>query len=408
MRTRVCAVGLMVMWGALGTAGRADAQVAQALVGTWTLNPELGQTPREVGFGADLIPEEPAMPGRRGTSGAGNRGRSDGNGGRPQGARNAGPRRESREDAERLRLMTAEVREPARHLTIADSGTAITLSDDQGRARAFRPGREETFTLAPDVVLVARSVFEGDRFVVTYDIQEGRQLRYAFSATAAPRRLSVDIQFLEHGGRDVVHRVFEPTRPNEAPVAAPQAAVAAAPRDGLAPPPPPLLRRPPEPGRTPAAPAGTAPPDVPAAPVVGSQRALSLRGLTKVSVAVDSLTADATACGLTQAGLEEAVRARLTNGGLTVSRLEQDIYVLVRVLTSRPSQGVCVSRYDVSLDTHTMAAFSHQRTPALVEVSLLRDGGLTGGAPAAHAAGVLEGVGRDVDAFTREIRDANR
>lgn len=394
----------------LAMTGLVSAQPAARMVGTWTLNREASHIPKEVGFGADLIPEAPDARGRGGmTGGEMGRGRGGrgGGGADRRGPAGQGLRRESREDADRMRLMTAEARDAALHLTIADSGTAITVSDDQGRARSFRPGRDEVFQLTPEVSLGAKSAFEGNRFVVTYDIEEGRQLRYTYSATAEPRRLAVDIEFLEHGGHDVVHRVYEPTRADE-----PRPAPASASTVSAAPPgaggPPPLLRRPPEPGGMP--PAGpAASPDVPSAPVAGSQRALSLRGLTKVSIAVDGVGSEAATCGLTQAAVEAEVRKSLTDAGVTVSRvMDEDTYVLVRITTSLPAQGLCVSRYDVSLDTHTMAAFTHQRTPALVEVSLLREGGLVGGAPAAHAAGLLQGVRERAGQFGRAIRDANR
>jgi hypothetical protein len=55
-----------------------------------------------------------------------------------------------------------------------------------------------------------------------------------------------------------------------------------------------------------------------------------------------------------------------------------------------------------------MAKLSYQQAPVLVQVSLLHKGGLTGGAAAAHAAGVLRGLQEYVDQFSTRIRDANK
>ena len=72
------------------------------------------------------------------------------------------------------------------------------------------------------------------------------------------------------------------------------------------------------------------------------------------------------------------------------------------------STGLCVSRYDAFLFTHTTAKLSYQETPVLVQVSLLHKGGIAGGASATHAAGVLRGVQEYVDQFSTRIRDANK
>jgi hypothetical protein len=80
----------------------------------------------------------------------------------------------------------------------------------------------------------------------------------------------------------------------------------------------------------------------------------------------------------------------------------------VDILTSTVSTGVCVSRYDVFLYSHTTATLSYQRTPALVQVSLLHKGGIAGGAPAAHADGVMRGIKENVDQFAARIRDASK
>jgi hypothetical protein len=134
-----------------------------------------------------------------------------------------------------------------------------------------------------------------------------------------------------------------------------------------------------------------------------------LKGLTKLGIVVEDLSPQAAACGLNQGALETAVSKRLSDAGFTVRRnSDEDTYVYVNVITTSLSTGLCVSRYDVFLYTHTTAKLAYQTTPVLVQVSLLHKGGLAGGAAAAHAEAVLRGVQEYVDQFSIRIRDANK
>ena len=114
-------------------------------------------------------------------------------------------------------------------------------------------------------------------------------------------------------------------------------------------------------------------------------------------------------CRLNQNTLETAVSKRLSNAGFRVLRnSDEDTYVYVNVITASLPTGLCVSRYDAFLYTHTTAKLSYQETPVLVQVSLLHKGGIAGGASAAHAEGVLRGVQEYVDQFAARIREANK
>ena len=134
-----------------------------------------------------------------------------------------------------------------------------------------------------------------------------------------------------------------------------------------------------------------------------------LKGLTNLGLVVEGLTPQAAACGLSQGTLETAVAKRLSDAGFRVLRnSDEDTYVYVNVIATSLSTGLCVSRYDVFLYTYTTAKLSYQERPVLVQVSLLHKGGLAGGAPAAHAEGVLRGVQEYVDQFSTRIHDANK
>jgi hypothetical protein len=110
-----------------------------------------------------------------------------------------------------------------------------------------------------------------------------------------------------------------------------------------------------------------------------------------------------------QGTLEAAVSKRLSDEGFKVLRnSDEDTYVYVAVITTSLSNGLCVSRYDAFLYTHTTARLSYQDTSVLVQVSLLHNGGLTGGTSAVHADGVLRGVQEYVDQFSARIRAAGK
>jgi hypothetical protein len=134
-----------------------------------------------------------------------------------------------------------------------------------------------------------------------------------------------------------------------------------------------------------------------------------LKGLTKLGVVVEGLSAQSTTCGLTQDALEAAVVKQLSGASLkVVLNSDEDTYLYVHVITASLANGLCVSRYDASLSTHTTATLSYQSAPVLVEVLLLHKGGLSGGGPNAHGEAVRRGVLEYVDQFAAQIRDANR
>ncbi|HVB37072.1 MAG TPA: hypothetical protein VND92_00985, partial [Vicinamibacterales bacterium] len=228
--------------------------------------------------------------------------------------------------------------------------------------------------------------------------------------------LIVDVQFLDHGKTtDAVRRVYVPeTLAADAAEAA--AAAAAAQAAGS----PPAAQS----GRVPApkAPAGGPPPGtdprgVPAAGDMAPGEAIdqrpdaNLQGLTALNVVVDGLDGSkaAAACGLTQDAMDAAVSKQLTGAGFTVlQHTSQDTYLYVNIVTVNPSPGSCVARYDVGLYTNSSARLSYHQRPVLVQVQLLHEGGLAGGAAKAFAADVTKGVLGYVDEFVTRIHNAGK
>jgi hypothetical protein len=270
-----------------------------------------------------------------------------------------------------VQQLTAEVRKPSANLTIAETPTTVTIADDRGQSRTFHPdGKREVLQL-DGVPVGVTAKWDAGRLLVLYNVDQERELRYSYSRTASPPQLVIEVQFVERGGGDRVRRVYE------------TASAAASTAETL--------------------------PDRPPAQTFNQQPDAELKGLTKLGIVVEGLSPQAAACGLNQATLEAAVSTRLSNAGFKVlPNSDEDTYVYVNVITSSLSNGLCVSRYDAFLYTHTTAKLSYHETPVLVQVSLLHKGGISGGPPAAHAEGVLRGVNEYVDQFSTRIRNANK
>jgi hypothetical protein len=369
------------------------AQDAPDLAGRWTLDPELSQIPREIGFGVDWMPT-----GGAGSDSSGGRGRR-GSGGGGAGAFTA--RRESEADARRVQQLTAEVRHPSAHLTIVDTPAAITVTDDRGQSRTFHTNGKEDVLQLEGVPVGVTAKRDAGRLVVLYSVEQGRELRYTYSRSAGRPQLVVDVQFIERGGGDKVRFIYEAASTTET-LAAANAASSLA-----------VTKQDPGVPAVSASESGTrgaaASADRASAPAFDQRPDAELKGLTKLGIVVEDLSPQAAACGLNQGALETAVSKRLSDRGFTVRRnSDEDTYVYVNVITTSLSTGLCVSRYDAFLYTHTTARLEYQTTPALVLVSLLHKGGLAGGASAVHAEAVLRGVQEYVDEFSTRIRDANK
>ncbi len=380
----------------LFSAASALAADGPPLAGRWTLNRALSQFPRGLGFGMDLVSGP-------GSTGGGGRGGSE--------AASLAMFRETEEDARRRERLVDAVQNPSPHLTIAETATAITMTDDQGRSLTFHPDGKDETQAWDQVQVVTSTRWEGTRLVVRYKVEQNRELRYTFSRTDNPAQLVVQVQFVERGNRDTVTRVYEPTRPNEE--------VQPKPEPPKTPEIPGITRPQPQagvgaPAASPTRPAGIPQTDRPAVPggsgPIGTQKPdAELKGLTDIGVVVEDLSSQAAACGLSQAPLEAAAAKSLTDAGFKVRRnSDEDTYLYVHVVTASVSTGLCVSRYDVFLYTHTTATLSYQATPLLVQVSLLNEGGLAGGAPASHGDTVVKNVKAYVDEFATRIRNANR
>ena len=147
----------------------------------------------------------------------------------------------------------------------------------------------------------------------------------------------------------------------------------------------------------------------PAAPSFAQKADAELKGITVVGVEVEEVSAQAAACGLSRDAIQAAVSKSLADGGLKVTRFtDTDVSLYVTVNTVSPSTGVCVSRYDASLNTNTSAKLPYQEQPVLVQVVLTHEGGMATGGASGHGDGVVKALKLYVDQFAQRIRRANQ
>jgi hypothetical protein len=369
----------------------ARGQESGNLTGRWVLNRNQSQVDKEIGFNPVWLRSGEREPGR---GEGGGRGRRGSGGGQQDGS--AVPR-ESEEDAKRLQQLSAEVRMPSPHLTIIDSRGTVTITDADDVSRTLHTDGKDDDLQIHGLPITAVTVRDNGHVVVRYKVEQGRELRCTYTRETGGPKLTVDIQFVE-GGRvaDTVRRVYDLIGPED-------------------PFPTPDVTSKTEPGATRGVPAFPPPAAAPgaanAAPAepFNQQPDAELKGLTRLGIVIEGLGAQAASCGLTEAALEAAVAGKLKSAGFTVvTNTDEDSYVYVNVITGSLSTGACVSRFDVTVSTHTTARLSYQPSPVLVQVSLLHRGGISAGATGGHAATVVKGVSEYLDEFIARIKAANK
>jgi len=399
--TRLNVTALLMAASVAAMSGQGKPAVVEppALAGSWALDRALSQFPREVGFGMDVVPSS--------RSGSGDSAGAEGGftSGNPK-SLTAKP--QTQEVARNTQQLVDEVRNPPVRLTIAQTAAAVTMTDDRGRARTFHAdGREELQALDAGPVTTTARV-EGARLVVRYKIEPGRELRYSYSRKADPPQLVVQAEFLEHGGRDTVVRTYEPATAVE-PASPEHAAPPAMPTVPMLPSQREAARQAPPGGADSGRGLVPAVPDRGATGQFDQRPDAELKGLATLGVVVEGLGSQAASCGLRQEAIEAAVSKSLSDAGLKVVRdADDDTYLYVNVITTAMSTGYCFSRYDAYIYSNTTATMSYGSRPALVQVSLMHKGGLTGSAPGSHGETVVRTITQYVDQFAAKIRQANK
>ena len=421
MRTFPRMVLLAALLVAFSTLSRtpATAQSSPAdLSGAWVLDRDLSQFPKEVGFGAVVT-----APGLGDATGGSSRGGRRGGGLQPS----LRPGGESYDDGRRRQILSDEARTPPARLTIVDTPTVVTITDDKGQVRTLHPGGPAEALALDNVTVLTIATREENKLVVLYAVEDLRQIRYTYSRSLGGGPLMVDVQFLERGNGEVVRRVYKSASLVPAATASGAGAGGGA---GVPPGAPPGF-----PGRPPAGSAANAPgtpgtpgtpgspgaggggggfPDrVPAAgsggPVAMPRNGSEYKGLARMGLVLEDLGPQAAACGLKRETLLPAITKYFTDAGIRMVRdADDDTYLYVRIMTSTMSGGTCVSRFDWTIYSTTGATLSYQKSPLLLQVELARRGGLVGSAPATHGNDVMQQMGSTLGPIAATIRDANK
>ena len=354
-------------------------QSTSPLSGVWTLNRSISELPKEIGFNVDLgtATAGDTQNGGSNSGGGGRGGRRGSTGGNTRGGGSPfSGRRESYEDSQRLRLITADARTPPSRLTVIDNVAAVIITNELGQSRTLHPnGKEESIDLE-GVPVPVTSIRDGDKIIALYHVEQDRDVRFTYSSTTNPSRLVVEVQFLEKGSGDKATRIYD------------AGTVALAP--------PPSLTG--NTGSSAATPSES----------FDQRPGAEFKGLKSLGVLVEDFGSDALACGLKHDAIEDAVSKRLTGAGLSVRKnSDDDTYVYVNIVTTQTG-GACVSRYDAFLYTHGTAKLSYRDQPVLVQVSLTHRGGIGSSISAAHPAAITRGIEGYIDIFITQIRDANK
>ena len=182
-RALLMLLGFVCAWGYVEIA----AAPPVALAGRWRLNRELSEFPKEVAFGiettdGDAPTERTAKRRRPGRRRRRARAAADRE---AAAAASAGSIRyavrESEEDVNKIKELIADAKNPAPVLTIAQTETAVTITDSQDRTRTFHPtGKEETVDLDAGPV-GATSKWNGPQLSVQFTVRKDRIFRYLYS-----------------------------------------------------------------------------------------------------------------------------------------------------------------------------------------------------------------------------------
>src|SRR4051794_5430228 len=166
------------------------AQTASESNGVWSLNRSLSEFPKDLGFSIPVPSLEPD--GQAAPASGGGRGRRGSTGGRRTSDSPILASRESYEDAQRVRVLTDEVRNPPTRLTIVDNTASITLTNELGQSRILHPNGHEEAIEVQGVPMTVTTVRDGARLVATYHVEANRDVRYAYSFSTSPARLTVE------------------------------------------------------------------------------------------------------------------------------------------------------------------------------------------------------------------------
>jgi hypothetical protein len=177
------------------------------LTGTWRLNRGVSEFPHDLGFGPDW--QDPDSKGNQasGRGGGGSRRSGRGGGGGSVNIRPPVNLPESEEDSLKIDQLLGEVRDPSPSLTIVQSESAVTITDDRGTARTFHTNGKEEFQKLDAGPMGTTSKWAAGTLVIEYRVAKDQELRYSYGRDGP--RLQVRVQLLEKGKGAPITRIYD-------------------------------------------------------------------------------------------------------------------------------------------------------------------------------------------------------
>jgi endo-alpha-1,4-polygalactosaminidase (GH114 family) len=180
------------------------AEATIPLAGRWTIDTDHSEFPAEIGF--DTQVEAVAQGSASSTTSTRNRG------GRSGGA--ASSLTIAHEGEQTLKIIgdvTDEAEHPWPVLTIGEADDVVTMSDGAAQTRRFHPGKDDEQRLA-DGGITTHAKWDKNAFVVDYEVEKDRNVRYTYSRASGTAPLVVEVSFRDHGHGDTVRRTYLPDK----------------------------------------------------------------------------------------------------------------------------------------------------------------------------------------------------
>ena len=194
--------------------GNLSAAPPVVLAGHWKLNRELSEFPAEVGFGFASSGDDSTSGGRQSSGGGGGRRRGGGGSGGGlggPGSFDSKSVRVSEEDANKIKELIADARNPSSVLAISQTEASITITDSQDHTRVFHPtGKEEIEQIAAGPI-GSTSRWNGQQLVIQFTVTDSRIFRYLYSRMPGGQLL-VETRLEEGRARDkadAIKRVYD-------------------------------------------------------------------------------------------------------------------------------------------------------------------------------------------------------
>ncbi len=165
--------------------------VADGIIGSWVLNREKSDDPREV---MQESQQEGAGGGMRSGGGGGGRQRG-GAGGRTSGGRTGGDVNASRERRQGMQAFMRDAMRTAPRIQISRTDSTVTLeTPPQGSRILFTDNREVTTPITADLEQKLKSKWDGDKLVIETETDAGVKAKFEYERDKERLKVKVRIQ----------------------------------------------------------------------------------------------------------------------------------------------------------------------------------------------------------------------